>query len=133
MSTPPPPRLPGRIRTARALSYTVAGVTLLMALISLRAGFGDEKTLRELDLTAGPVITLGVIFLAFGAVGIALATRFARGGARVRIGAMAWGVAGVLLGFGTGTLGLLVLAASVVLVALLAMRDSRDWFAKPQD
>ncbi|MFD7508462.1 hypothetical protein ACFV5N_03790 [Streptomyces sp. NPDC059853] len=132
MSTSPPPQLPGRVRTARTVSYAVAVITLLMAAISLQAGFGDEEALRELEMTAGPVIALGVIFLVYAAAGFALAARFAKGGAGVRIGGLVWGTAGIVLGFGTGMLGLLVLAASATVVVLLVMKDSQVWFSRAQ-
>jgi hypothetical protein len=126
--------MPRTVRTARALTITTSALVLLAGLLYVGLALGDpDEVEREYEVKAGALAVLGVIFLAHGGAGIALALRYAVGRARLRTAGILWAGIGIAVGLGTAPLGLLVIALAIVVIVNLLRAPSRSWFDRPRD
>jgi hypothetical protein len=124
--------MPRTVRTARALTFVASALVLVAGLLYVGLALGDaEGVEREHEVEAGALAVIGVVFLAHGACGVALALRYATGGARLRVAAVVWAGLGIAIGLGTFPLGLLVIALAVLVIVNLVRAPSRAWFARP--
>lgn len=121
--------IPGQVRTARALTLVASGLVLLTGVLYASLGLGDADDVeREYEVSAEALAFLGVLFLAHGASGIALALRYATGPAWVRAAALVWAGLGIAIGIGTFPLGMLVIVLTVLVMVNLVRAPGRAWF-----
>ncbi|MDX3855605.1 hypothetical protein [Streptomyces sp. AK02-01A] len=128
-------RMPGTARSVRAMLFAVGALNGVAAVWFTVAGVTFES--GALGLVGAALFFFAAILSGtLAVVSIVIASRFAHGGDGARTGAVVIGsliVAGGAVGmmtdrgaWGAGTV------AGVLMIALCAGRDTRDWFDRPR-
>ena len=135
-----PMTTPGTVKTARVLLFVFGGLSLIGALFMFYvAGNADDPELiRSLGgrPEAGVFATLGVLALAVAALAIVSASMFGKGAGGVRAAAIVTGSLYCLMGLlnlaGGSPVGVLTLAAGVLIIVFTANSNGGAWFKRPR-
>lgn len=124
------PEMPGKVRNVRTLTFAVAGLNLVIALLYVTTAMFSAEDLEQQNIDPGTYYLVGAIFLLHAGVGARLALLLARGGANLRTGLLVWAVTGTFLGLITAPLGLVNCVLTVMVIIFLFQAPARDWFER---
>ncbi|MFE0106686.1 hypothetical protein [Streptomyces sp. NPDC059009] len=133
--------MPGTVKTARVLLFTIGGLNAITGLFLLVAGaaapahtHGDEDGSA---LSPWILLAIGALSVALAAAAVVLAARFRSGGDGVRAGAIAIGAlvaANALINLVSGSGGMAGpgIALGSIVVANCLRRDAAAYFNRPR-
>ncbi|MFI6344518.1 hypothetical protein [Streptomyces sp. NPDC050560] len=154
------PVMPGLVTTARVLLFIIAAVQVIAGIFMVFAAATVNDASNAADSTfdndfgndfadighesAGIILVIGLVFLAFCALSITLGAKFGRGAQGVRITTLVYGILGTVLGVlalvGAADSGssvalvwsLLWIAFGGLIAAAMITRAGAAWFNRPR-
>jgi hypothetical protein len=135
-----PMRMPGTVKTARVLLFVFGGLSTLGALFLfyVAANADNPDVIRDLGgkPDAGQVTAVALLALAVAATAILSASLFGRGAGGVRALAIVAGSLYCLMGLlslsGGAPIGILTLAAGILIIVFTANSHGGAWFKRPR-
>ncbi|MFI7500351.1 hypothetical protein ACIBVL_17990 [Streptomyces sp. NPDC049687] len=95
----------------------------------------DAEAERWADLGKGVVLFFLCLATVFAILGLVLLLQYAKGGNAVRVSSIVYGSFAIVTGIfmiAYWGLGLLLIAASILVIVFCAKRESADWFRRPR-
>ncbi|MFG2828986.1 hypothetical protein ACGFWI_16250 [Streptomyces sp. NPDC048434] len=139
-----PTVMPGGVKAARVMLFVLSGLNLIGLILAVMGLGGVSKASHNVspytaadDVTAmnvgkGLLIAVIVLIVIFTAVAITLALQFANGGGGVRVGAIVFGVATIMLSLFTFPVGLVHTVLGILVIAFTSKDESKFWFNRPR-
>jgi hypothetical protein len=136
----PPQSMPGTVKTARVLLFVFGSLSVIGSLFMfyIAGNADDPELIRDLGgkPEAGVFGALGVLVLAVAALAIISASMFGKGGSGVRVMAIITGSVYCLMGLGNlasgAPVGILTVAAGVLIIVFTANSNGSAWFKRPR-
>lgn len=133
-----PQTMPGTVKTARVLLFVFGGLSTIgsLFLFYVAGNTDDPELIRELGgkPEAGAFAALGLLVLALAVLAIVSASMFGKGGNGVRVLAIVVGSVYTLLGLinlaSGAPVGILTLAAGVLIIVFTANSNGSAWFKR---